>query len=725
MGTIANEAKKQAGRQVVRLRGLTCADCAARFERMIRNVPGVTDARVNFVAAKLTIEGRTLSKEEIESIGAFEGIKVLDAGEDETAEGRKGNFGTDNRRAAVSGISLVSLVLAFVSRWLHAPELLTNGLFLTTIVLGGWENFKKGIPNLFRLRFTMNTLMTIAVFGALAIGYWEEAAVVAFLFGVSEALEVYTAERARRSIRELMDIAPKTATVRRNGEERVLPVEEIEIGDIMLVKPGEKIAMDGEVVKGSTTVNEAPVTGESLPAEKKAGDEVFAGTLNQAGAIEVKVTKRVQDTTIAKIIALVEEAQEQRAPSQAFVDRFAKYYTPAVVVLAVLIALVPPLFLGASWQPSIYNALALLIVACPCALVVSTPVAILSAIGNAARNGVLIKGGIHLENAGSLKAVAFDKTGTLTQGEPVVTDIIPLNGGEEEALGKAAAIERFSEHPVAKAIVSHVKKRGMQTPEAENFQVVTGKGAFGTIDGVTYLIGSPRFFAERGVSLAELDAEIARLQNEGKTAMIFGTEKRALAIIAVADELRETSRRAIAQLKRIGIAKTVLLTGDNEATARAIAAKAGIDDYRAELLPEDKVAVLDELLAKYERIAMVGDGVNDAPALAKATTGIAMGGAGTDTALETADIVLMADDLAKLPYTIRLGRAALRVIKQNIAFSIAIKMFATFLVFPGWLTLWLAILSDMGATILVTLNGIRLLRMRPEEADTAINASDS
>lgn len=647
-------------------------------------------------------------------MGSFENIKVVD---DKENNDREVTYWEKNRTKIAMGVSLVVILLAFAAEYLfNGTESLAISLFVVGTLLSAWENFKKGISNLVKLRFTMNTLMTVAIGGAFAIGYWAEAAVVAFLFGVSEWLEGYTSDKARQSIRELMDIAPKTATIIRNGEEKVLPVEEIEIDDIMVVKPGEKIAMDGEVIKGTSSVNQAAITGESVPADKAIGDPVFAGSLNQAGSIQVKVTKLVEDTTIAKIITMVEDAQEQRAPSQAFVEKFAQYYTPAVMALAVILAIVPPLVFGGSWDQWIYNALALLILACPCALVISTPVSIVSAISNAAQNGVLIKGGLHLENTGALKAIAFDKTGTLTRGEPAVTDVIPLKGqSQEEALALAAGIEKFSEHPLAKAIVKDAVQKEIVLTEAEDFQSVMGKGAQANVDGETYLIGSPRFFDEMGISLIEVKEQILSLQQEGKTAMILGKENEMLAIIAVADEVRETSKEALKQLKKVGIERTIMLTGDNEATAKAIAAQVGIDDYRAELLPEDKVAAVKELRSTYDRIGMVGDGVNDAPALATATTGIAMGGAGTDTALETADIALMADDLSKLPFTIRLSRSALKVVRQNIAFSLAIKAVATLLVFPGWLTLWLAILADVGATILVTANGMRLLKIKPEK----------
>ncbi|TCS79901.1 Cd2+/Zn2+-exporting ATPase [Tepidibacillus fermentans] len=595
-----------------------------------------------------------------------------------------------NQHLLYTGLSLIFILIAFITQWSGYSEYVTATLFIIATLLGGRKNIRNGIPNLLKFKFNMDTLMTVAVIGAVFIGYWEEAAVVAFLFGISDALEVYTMERARRSIRSLMEIAPKKAMIIRQGEEIELQVEEIEIGDIMLVKPGEKIAMDGDITKGSTSINQAAITGESIPVDKGIGDEVFAGTLNQSGAIEVKVTKLVHDTTISKIITMVEDAQEQKAPSQSFVDRFAKYYTPSIMILAVLIALVPPLAFGGEWKLWLYNALALLIVGCPCALVVSTPVAIVTAIGNAAKNGVLIKGGIHLENAGSIKAVAFDKTGTLTQGKPVVTDVIPLNNQSEEGLlSIAASIEKYSEHPLATAIVNEAEDRWVMIQKAEDFQAILGKGAKATIHHKSYMIGSPRMFEELGMCIEDsVRRKVSNLQVEGKTVMLLGEEKEGIiALFAVADEVRDVSKLVIQQLKAAGIERTIMLTGDNEATARSIAKKVGINEYRAELLPEDKVTAVQELNREYQQIAMIGDGINDAPALATATVGIAMGGAGTDTALETADIALMADDLSKLPYTIRLSRATLRVIKQNIGFALGIKAIATLLVFPGWLTL--------------------------------------
>lgn len=619
-----------------------------------------------------------------------------------------------NRELVRAALAVVALLAAYIVERNAGEASLFIPLYAAAIMIGGWGNIRRAMYSLPHLDFNMSVLMTMAITGAMAIGEWREGAVVAFLYSVSEMLESWTLGRVRRSIRDLMDIAPKVARVRRpTGEEAEIPVEEIQVGDIMIVRPGEKIAMDGRIIKGESAINEATITGESVPVEKGPGAEVYAGTLNTYGSLEVEVTKLVQDTTIAKIIHLVEEAQAQRAPSQAFVDRFAEVYTPLVLLLAAALVLIPPLLLGYPWGPWIYRGLALIVVACPCALVVSTPVAIVSAIGNAARNGVLIKGGIYLEQAGDLKAMAFDKTGTLTKGEPTVTDIIPLGErSERELLQIAANLEARSEHPLAVAIVKAAEARGTQVEPAEAFIALPGRGAQGVVQGQTIYIGNVRLFRELGIATDNLEDRLRVLQEEGKTAIMVGTEKELLGIIAVADEVREASAAAIAALKQAGISRTIVLTGDNEATARAIAARVGIDEYKAELLPEDKVRAIQELLKQYGKVAMVGDGINDAPALATATLGIAMGGAGTDTALETADIALMSDDLTKLPFTIRLSRAALKIIRQNIAFSLAIKAVAVLAVFPGWLTLWLAILGDMGASILVTLNGMRLLRMR-------------
>ncbi|HWR30094.1 MAG TPA: heavy metal translocating P-type ATPase [Negativicutes bacterium] len=693
--------------------GITCLDCARKFEQAVGKMPGVTKVSLNAMTRKLTVEGQA----------DFAGICRLGMEEDYTIRPEIGEVSKTEQqvektdwelqRAILSGFSLA---IGFGVEKFGGTAGFFLPLYMAAVVLGGWGNFRKAGRALPRGNFNMSVLMSVAVVGAMAIGQYEEGATVAFLFAISEMLESWTMEKARRSIREMMDIAPKVARVRRGNIEIDMPVEEIIVSDIMIILPGEKIAMDGMIVKGESAINQASITGESMPVEKGPGAEVYAGTLNTHGALEVEVTKRVRDATISKIIHMVEAAQGNRAPSQAFVERFAAVYTPIVMALAVGIVLVPPLLFGQEWTPWIYRGLALLVVACPCALVVSTPVAVVSAISVAAKNGVLIKGGIHLEEAGSLSAIAFDKTGTLTKGEPAVTDVIPLNGiSEDDLLKISAGLEVRSEHPLATALVKASKARKLEVVPAENFCAIAGRGAQGTVDGEIVYIGNPRLFAELSISLERIAVHIDRLQSEGKTVMIVGTKESFLGIVAVADEVRENSAKTIAALKQAGILHTIMLTGDNAATAAAIASKTGVDEFRSELLPQNKVTAIQELVGKYGKVAMVGDGVNDAPALALATVGVAMGGAGTDTALETADIALMADDLRMLPFTIRLSRNAFAIIRQNIAFSLAIKLIAVLAVFPGWLTLWLAILADMGATILVTMNSMRLLRVKPKE----------
>jgi Cd2+/Zn2+-exporting ATPase len=693
---------------VFQVDGITCLDCAQKFEKAVNELPGVLSASLNTMTGKLAVEGRA-NLEAIRQLGQDENYKINPVVQQRSIAQPVKKVNWEMLLAVLSG---VSLVIAVGVEKLGGSATAYLPMYIIAMVSGGWGNFKKASHALPRFNFNMSVLMSVAVIGAFALGQYEEGATVAFLYAISEMLQAWTVEKARRSIRQLMDIAPKTALLRRSGREVEVSVEQINIDDIMIVYPGEKIAMDGEIVKGESAIIEAAITGESIPADKGPGAEVFAGTLNTHGSIEVKVTKLVQDTTIAKIIHMVEEAQSKRAPSQVFVEKFATVYTPIVMALAVVVMFLPPLLLDYEWTPWIYRGLTLLVVACPCALVVSTPVAIVSAISNAAKNGVLIKGGIHLEEAGSLNAIAFDKTGTLTKGEPVVTDIIPVGStAKNKLLQMAANLEARSEHPLAVAIVKAAQQRGHQVVPVEDFTAIAGRGAHGTIDAQRIYIGNPRMFAEKGISLEPVIKEIERLQGQGKTVMLVGVPIPFLGIIAVADEVRENSVDAVTALKNAGIQHTIMLTGDNEATAKAMSAKVGVDEYRAELLPQDKVTAVQELLGKYGKVGMIGDGINDAPALALSTVGIAMGGAGTDTALETADIVLMADDLSKLPFTIRLSRKALAIIHQNIGFSLIIKAIAILAIFPGWLTLWMAILADMGATIIVTLNSLRLLKV--------------
>ncbi|WP_459979277.1 heavy metal translocating P-type ATPase [Paenibacillus sp. YK5] len=699
-------------KNVYRVQGFTCTHCAAIFEKNVKNLPGVQDAQVNFGASKITVFGNA-SIEELEKAGAFENLKVTP--DKERAVEKKEPLWKENWNVIVSALLLIA---GYFLGEQYGEGLLSSLTYGASMLIGGYELFKKGLKNLFRLQFDMNTLMTVAIIGAAAIGEWGEGATVVILFAISEGLERYSMEKARQSIHSLMDIAPKEALIRRGSTELTVNVDDIRVGDIMIVKPGQKLAMDGVVIKGESNVNQAAITGESIPVAKTVDDEVYAGTLNEEGLLEVQVTKTVEDTTIAKIIHLVEEAQAERAPSQAFVDQFAKYYTPAIMIAAVLVAVIPPLFVGSSWGEWIYRGLALLVVGCPCALVISTPVSIVTAIGNAAKRGVLIKGGIHLEEAGRISAVAFDKTGTLTKGVPQVTDFITIGknlfGKNNEFLRIAAILEKGSQHPIASAIVR--KAEAVQVDfkaDAEEFSSLTGKGVKGKVDGQLYYMGSPKLFSELQTSIdKEILTQIGELQNQGKTVMLLGTEENILALIAVADEVRDSSQHVIHKLHELGMKKTVMLTGDNQATADAIGKRLGIAEVKAELLPQDKLEYIKTLRSQYGNVAMIGDGVNDAPALAASTVGIAMGGAGTDTALETANIALMGDDLSKLPYTISLSRKTLAIIKQNIVFSLGIKVLALLFIVPGWLTLWLAIFADMGATLMVTLNSLRLLQVK-------------
>ncbi|MEK3992909.1 MULTISPECIES: heavy metal translocating P-type ATPase [Robertmurraya] len=712
-------------KNVYRVQGFTCANCAGKFENNVKKLPGVQDAKVNFGASKISVYGET-TIEELEKAGAFENLKVTS----EKTVGPSSERGREEKEVKEEKVpfykkhstllySALFVVFGYLSANVNGDEnIVTALLFVASMLIGGLQLFKVGLQNLLRFEFDMKTLMTVAVIGGAIIGEWAEVAIVVILFAISEALERFSMDKARQSIRSLMDIAPKEALVRRNGKESMIHVDDIVVGDIMIVKPGQKIAMDGLVVSGYSAVNQAAITGESVPVAKTVDDDVFAGTLNEEGLLEVKITKLVEDTTISKIIHLVEEAQGERAPSQAFVDKFAKYYTPIIMVIAALVAIVPPLFFDGSWETWIYQGLAVLVVGCPCALVISTPISIVSAIGNAAKKGVLIKGGVYLEEMGALKAIAFDKTGTLTKGVPVVTDFNVVNKqvNEKEILSIITALEYRSQHPLASAIMKKAEEENISYSDivVEDFSSITGKGIKGIVNGMTYYIGNPKLFKELATSNFDknLEQNVTTLQNQGKTAIVVGTDKEILAVIAVADEVRESSKEIIQKLHQLGIKKTIMLTGDNKGTANAIGGQVGVSEIQAELMPEDKLNYIKQMRSEYGNVGMVGDGVNDAPALAASTVGIAMGGAGTDTALETADVALMGDDLRKLPFTVKLSRKSLNIIKANITFAIAIKLIALLLVIPGWLTLWIAILSDMGATLLVALNGLRLMRVK-------------
>jgi Cd2+/Zn2+-exporting ATPase len=691
---------------VYRIEGLSCTSCAKKFEDNVKRISTVTTAEINFGAAKLTVSG-IVTIEELEKAGAFDHLQLVSEHEKlvVTPFWQKPQY----QQLLVSTLFLFGGFIFDI--FIEGSNLLAIILYVCSAFIGGISLFRQGIGNLIRLRFDMTTLMTVAILGAFVIGEWSEGAVIVVLFAIGEALEHFSLDRARRSIRSLVDISPKEALVRRSGKELTIPVEEVQIGEVLLVKAGQQIAMDGTVVNGFSTVNQAPITGESIPVSKVKGDEIYAGTLNEEGYLEVAVTKQVQDTTLAKIIHLVEEAQAKRASAQTFVDQFAKYYTPAILLLGLLIAIVPPL-LGGEWHQWIYRGLSILVVGCPCALVISTPVAIVTAIGNAAKNGVLIKGGIYLEELGTIQAIAFDKTGTLTEGKPKVTDFIPLaEQNPERMLAIAAVLEQGSKHPLASAVLTYASERGVLLQEKiTQFISLTGSGVTGEIEGIRYYLGNPELFED--ILTTNIKSIITPLQETGKTIILLGTEQQLLAIIAVADQLRETSKNMITSLSSLGIKRIVMLTGDNKETATAVGEQIGISDVQAQLLPDDKRSFLKKILDSGNKVVMVGDGVNDAPALATSTVGIAMGGAGSDTALETADLVLMGNDLQKIPFAVRLSKCTRKVIGQNIFLALALKIIALLLIIPGMLTLWLAVIADMGATLLVTLNALRLLKVK-------------
>lgn len=703
--TMNNRANTQ--KLVMRIEGMDCADCAAKLEKRLSGMDGVQRVIVNFGAGKMTVE-HTISVEDILRVVDRAGYKALPEIQAK---------GTDNLhpvwwRNAKTQVTIAAgifLAVAVLIDWLGIAETFTVPLYVLAMLLGGYHVAKSGFYAIRSLTPDMNVLMMIAAVGAVAIGEWSEGATIVFLFSLGNALQAYTMDKTRASIRALMDLAPRDALVRRNGQEIRMPVENIVVGDVIIVKPGERIAMDGSVSNGTSTVNQAPITGESMPVEKKAGDVVYAGTVNEHGVLEIGVTKLAGDSTLAKIMHLVEEAQAQKAPSQQFVDVFAKYYTPAVMIGALGLWLIPWLVLGQPFDVWFYRALVLLVIACPCALVISTPVAIVAAIGNASRHGVLIKGGVYLEEMGNIKAVAFDKTGTLTYGKPQVTDVICVGGySEQELLTTAAAVEKWSEHSLAPAIVK--KAAGLPLKMAKNFKALVGRGAQAEVDGQRVLLGNRRLFTEYNHDIGSYEDKLAELEQQGKTAILAGTTQDIYGIIAVADTVRKTSSEAVRTLREAGVGQIAMLTGDNTRVARAVAEKLGIDVYFGDLLPENKVAMVRKLAQQYGSVAMVGDGVNDAPALAAANVGIAMGVAGSDTAMETADIALMDDDLDKLSYIIKLSRKTVGVIKQNIAFSLMVKVVFVLLTVAGTVNLWMAILADTGASIIVTLNGMRLAR---------------
>ncbi len=616
----------------------------------------------------------------------------------------------------VSGL-LTGLGLAL--HWTEAPGWATAAFALATLS-GGMLVFPAAWRSLRQRRLDMNVLMTVAVAGAWIIGEQEEAAAVVFLFALSEWLESLSGERARGAIRSLMSLAPEVALVRReDGSTEEIPAADVAIGQTILVRSGQRIPLDGEVTGGHSAVDQAPITGESVPVEKEAGDEVFAGTVNGEGSLEVRVSRAASDSTLSRIIQLVEEAEGSRAPMQRFVDRFAAVYTPTVLAVAILTALVPPLLFSGTWGDWVYRALALLVIACPCALVIATPVSIVSGLTALARRGVLVKGGAHLEALGKLRALAVDKTGTITEGRPKVAEAVPFEGVDpDELLRLAAAIDSHSQHPIARAVVAGAEERGLALPESMGYRAVTGQGAEATVGGQVHFIGNHRMAHASGFCGEAVEARLAGIEERGLSLAVVGRRSsgdvpgRLLGVIAIGDRLRPNAGEALAALRAAGIGRIAMLSGDNQRTADAIARQAGIDEVFGDLLPDDKVDRVRAMLAEHGYVGMVGDGVNDAPALAVASVGIAMGAIGSDTAIETADVALMEDDLGKLADAVRFGHRTLGMIRFNIAFALLVKAVFLVLTFAGHASLWLAILADTGATLLVVANSLRLLSAR-------------
>lgn len=609
-------------------------------------------------------------------------------------------------RMSVAGVAAIGAeVVAYATG--AETSLLVAGLALFAILTGGLETLEKGWIALRTLSLNMNLLMSAATMGAIAIGEWPEAAVVIWLFGIAEMIEALSLDRARDAIRKLMALAPETATtLQPDGTWQELRAEAVPLGAIVRVKPGERIALDGIVETGQSSVDQAPITGESIPVEKGAGDPVFAGTINERGTFEFRVTSAKGETTLDCIARSVQQAQGQRAPTQRFVDRFARVYTPVVFVIALLVATVPPLLFGQPWYDWIYKALVLLVIACPCALVISTPVTVVSGLAAGARHGILVKGGLYLEQGRRLRAVALDKTGTVTHGKPSLTDVLPVaHLDREEVLRLAASLEALSEHPVATSVVAAY--RGPPLAAVQSFEALPGRGVKGLIDGTLYYLGNHRLAEEIGACTPNLEAKLEELETEGKTAMVLASDHTPIAVLSVADTVRDSSRQAIARLKDLDV-EVVMLTGDNARTAQAVARQVGIEYVRANLLPEDKLRAIETLLSEGP-VGMVGDGVNDAPALARASIGFAMGAAGTDTAIESADVALLEDDLRKLPDFILLSRRTAAVLWQNIVFAIGVKVAFFVLTFTGYASLWLAVFADMGASLIVVANGLRLL----------------
>jgi Zn2+/Cd2+-exporting ATPase len=718
---------------------MDCSSCADTVRRALVSLDGVQEVRADVVTERVTVryEGRALSRDDLETVVRRLGYRVGEApqvGPGTMAAPVSSGAGPDplpigwwtrHGRLALVAASGALWAAALASEHVFRFEALAAALAIGAIATGGRYIVPRGLVALRNRSLDMNFLMSIAVVGALLIGEYAEAATAMFLFAVAQLLESWSMDRARSAIRGLMDLSPAFAVVVRGGQEVRVPVEDVRVGELVVVRPGEKIAVDGGIATGRSAVNQAPITGESVPVDVEPGDEVFAGTLNGQGVLEVRVTKAATDTTLARIIHSVEEAQASRAPSQTFVDRFARVYTPAVVAAAGAVIVFPPLLLAGAWDEWFYRGLVLLVVACPCALVISTPVTIVSALTGAARRGILIKGGLHLETAGRARVIAMDKTGTLTEGQPEVVAVITLDGADStDVLRLAAGAEARSEHPLARAILRRAEAEGLAIPAATETTAIVGRGIRARVDGRIVHVGSERLFAELGMDGARAREALEPHERLGRTLILVGATRpgtgdtagaRLLGAIAIADRIRDRAPEALRALHAVGIRRVVMLTGDDPVTAAAVAAALGgpgigVDEVHARLLPDGKVAAVRALRDAHGRVLFVGDGINDAPALAAADVGVAMGSAGTDVALETADIALMTDDLGRLPAMIRLARKAEGIVRANIAFALLTKAAFVILAILGLATLWMAVFADMGASLLVVMNGMRALR---------------
>lgn len=689
------------------IEGMDCSDCARVIEHSVGRMEGILTVNVNYAAQKIRLE---YDKQKIDQAAIEKRVRSL--GYEIPVNGLRSWY-RENREILFSLFAGLLLLLGWLGgRFLGFPALLSTGLYLAAYAFGGWDIAHHAWHALKERHFDTDLLMVMAAIGAAFLGEFAEGALLLFLFSLGHALEERALDRARSAVRALADLAPKTALVRREGKEIELPVEDLQLDEAVIVRPGVRIPVDGVILEGRSAVDQSSVTGESLPVDKVPGESVFASTINGEGALEVKVTRLAKDSTLARVMKMVEEAQGQKSPTQQTVEKFERVFVPAVLVLTALVILIPPL-LGIPFRESFLRAMTLLVAASPCALALGTPSTILAGVAQAARNGVLVKGGVHLENLGRLKAIAFDKTGTITHGQPEVTDILvfPESGWKEaDLLSLAAGVEMRSAHPLAQAVVRAAQKQGLSLSVVDEVESLTGRGLHAAWEGKSIWIGNEKLMNEAGATLSAVSVRLAEaLQQSGKTLMWIAVDRSAVGLIALADTLRNEAAPTMKALQQSGVAHTIMLTGDNTRSASAIAAEVGLTDFRADLLPEDKLTVIRELVNKYGQVAMIGDGVNDAPALANATVGIAMGGAGTDVALETADVALMGDDLSKLPFAVGLGRATRSIIVQNLFISLGVIGLLIITSLTGIVSIGIAIIFHEGSTIVVVLNSLRLL----------------